>query len=290
MAKRKDDTAEVQPASNAEVQNGSSPELHVDVSQLSDVQLAHQQPEATQQRRRRRPPPVPPEPMQLDPEFINNPQRMQYALLLALLLRQKDGSATFTQKDMDHNDTDYNVLFARTLDGKGLEVTVVSSESGIIRSPEKEREAAKWRQRQEEEDIRTLTFQTLPPPPPSSDHPTYGDHPAAAMLRLQGMDPTLAGMAQPGANPNGGFALSQLPQEQPQPATVVQMPTPKASATADGSTPYHFPFQVGESPATAVGAAAPMNLGLIEQQLLAKDAEVQAQEQAAIERQERGQS
>jgi hypothetical protein len=248
--------------------------------------------------RRRRPAAFPPEPLQLDPEFVNNPQRMQYALLLALLLRQKNGSATFAQKDMAHTDTDYNILFARTLDGKGLEVTVVSSESGIIRSPAKEREAEQWRKVQEdlERKMMMTAFQPLPQPSmPSLMSSMYRPGDANPVPQVTGSSPG-GGLPrgtdgfpiqfQPGANPGSGFAIP--PTQQQQTAEVIQLPNRSPAATTDGSTAYHFPFQVGANPREAQGPSTPMNLNQVHQQLLEKDLEIQTQELEAMARQEKG--
>jgi hypothetical protein len=224
---------------------------------------------------------------------------MQYSLLLALLLRQRNGSATFSQKDLAHTDTDYNILFARTLDGKSLEVTVVSSESGIIRSPAKEREAEKWRREQEEIGMMTAAFQQLPPPStPSSTTFTGGPsgpqdlfsklheigwNPGGGPPRATDNSPV---QYQPGAN-QSGFAIPQGPAPA-QTAEVIPMPNPGPATPTDGSTSYHFPFQVGSNPLEAKGPESLMNLDRVHQQLLAKDQEVLNEEREAIARQERG--
>ena len=74
----------------------------------------------------------------------------------------------------------------------------------------------------------------------------------------------------------------------PQTAEVIQLPSRGPAATTDGSSAYHFPFQVGSNPQEAQGPNVLMNLDRVHQQLMAKDSEVQAQEQEAIARQEKG--
>ena len=185
MTKRKFERPEVHVAEQTSSQPGEQADVQQDVPQTDSLM---KQLEITRPRKRR-PAAPPPEPVQLDPEFVNNPQRMQYALLLALLLRQKNGSATFAQRDLAHTDTDYNILFARTLDGRGLEVTVVSSESGIIRSPEKEREVEKWKREQEEMEYQKTmmkAFQQLPPPSTSSLTNSTGDAWIPSMWKTPG--------------------------------------------------------------------------------------------------------
>lgn len=233
-------------------------------------------------RRRRRQEPK--TPIQLDPQFVNDPQRMQYALLLALLLRH-NGTAKFSKADMDHVDTDYNILFARTLDGHSLEVTVVSAESGIIRSPEKQRELELWNASRE----LTEKTSTYPPyhPLPSSDAPA---HPAAAFFALHGMDPKsqFQGIqAQtPGQTPQP-IQWAQRP-DQPQGTAaeggprVVPFPQTPPTTPADGSAAYTFPFQVGDRPETSQS----LSLDQLQSRLMQKEQQVQQEEQAAIQRME----
>ena len=225
---------------------------------------------------------TPAAPVELDPQYVANPERMQYALLLALLLRQK-GTAKFSAKDMEYVDTDYNILFARTLDGQHLEVTVVSAQSGIIRSPERERQQEVWRLK--EEAARTLTYPNIPPAPST-------EHPAAALFTLQGMDPNqiYAGFPPQPVRPFDPDQMAQKAQAGLAPASiqpqgqVVPFPVDQQK-NPDGSAPYHFPFQTGDRPETA----GPVNLDHLHQQLLQRDQEIQQQEAEAIERQERGQ-
>ena len=298
MSKRKSDKADSQPVEQAATQPGEQAATQQGEQADSLMKQLEARP------RKRRPAAFPPEPIQLDPDFVHNPQRMQYALLLALLLRQKNGSATFAQKDLAHTDTDYNILFARTLDGRGLEVTVVSSASGIIRSPEKEREVEKWKKEQEEIEYQKtmmMAFHQLPPASPNSSTNFTSANPSQG-FPARGIGSNLGGGLQkateglpvqfpPGANPGAGFAI---PAVSPQTtAQVIQFaPNRDQAETTDGSSAYHFPFQVGANPQEAE-AASRMDLSQVQQQLMAKDLvkdlELQAQELEAIERQERGQ-
>jgi hypothetical protein len=301
MSKRKPDVngqqgeqVNTQPVDQANEQQG----------ELVNDQPVNPQPESLMKqlevglpsRRRRRPPAPPPEPLQLDPEFVNSPDRMQYALLLALLLRQKNGTTTFSQKDLDHTDTEYNILFARTLDGRGLEVTVVSSESGIIRSPAKQKEVEQWQKDQDMRRAEAMAYQPLPPPSKNFlmnstfvpgavlGQPATGENPGGGVPRETAGFPV---QFPPGANPGSGFAIPQVPPQQR--AEVIQLPNPGPQATTDGSDAYHFPFQVGTNPQNAVGPSFPgMNLSQVHQQLLEKDQQVQSQELEAIARQEKG--
>jgi hypothetical protein len=208
-------------------------------------------------------------PLELDPEFVNNPQRMQYALLLALLLRAR-GTARFTQADMSHQDTDYNILFARTLDGRCLEVTVVSAESGIIRSPEKEKE--KWQSRDKDQDAAGGRTSTYVPPPGASET----ENAAAIFSQLHNTPLNWAlppsATTDPAA-PQG--TVVQFPIDHP-------APTPNPTTPADGSVPYHFPFQTGDRPETA----GELNLSVLQTRLMQRDQQVAAEEAAAIERME----
>ena len=240
---------------------------------------------------RKRRPKDPQEPVSLDPNFINDPARMQYALLLALLLRQH-GNARFTKKDLDHEENEYNILFARTLDGQGLEVTVVSAQSGIIRSPERQREAESWSTTKQQRALaeNASIFQTLPHLPPSSDAPPdnlppeLANHPAAAFFRLHQMQsPYQTGIQQQGP-PSPATLQPGMPAAAMQPpAQVVQFPEKAPTEPADGSAAYHFPFQVGESPTTAAGLN---NLDLLQSRLLKRDQQLAAEQAAAIQRME----
>ena len=281
VATQKPKITEVHTAEIADTQQDAQadtqPFVNVDV-QIPDV--VDMQPAEMPKKRRKLQTPA--APMELDPQYVANPERMQYALLLALLLRQK-GTAKFSAKDMEYVDTDYNILFARTLDGQHLEVTVVSAQSGIIRSPERERQQEVWRLK--EEAARTLTYPNIPPAPST-------EHPAAALFTLQGMDPNqiYAGFPPQPVRPFDPNQMAQKAQAGLAPASiqpqgqVVPFPVDQQK-NPDGSAPYHFPFQTGDRPETA----GPVNLDHLHQQLLQRDQEIQQQEAEAIERQERGQ-
>lgn len=224
---------------------------------------------ATPPRRRRQAEPTPP--IELDPQFIHNPERMQYALLLALLLRLR-GTARFSAKDMAPVDTDYNILFARTLDGKFLEVTVVSAESGIIRSPENAKEAMQWIEKSIV-DSNNISYQPLPQPPQPSQ-----TSPAAELYQLHGMDPNMW---------TSSPSVPTIPT--PSETKVMSFPTEPAKNArsspiqpADGSVPFQFPFQTGDRPETAEKP----DLAAWQAKLLHQDRQLAAEEQAAIERQE----
>lgn len=196
------------------------------------------------------------EPITLDPDYLTDPAKMNYALLLALLLREK-GEVALTAADLERTDDSFNILFALSLDGKQLVVSVVSTESGIIRSPE-----AKWAQNQ-----------TLPPyaPPPLPG--------AVDPQQLAGVDPRQFAAASQSFLPHALPANDQR---------VVTMPTPTppgttppraqtADAAAAGQAPgYVFPFDVGTAPATA----GPTNLDSLQVELQ-KDQRLAMEERAA---------
>lgn len=184
----------------------------------------------------------------LDPKFVNDPTRMQYALLLALLLRNKDGSAKFSAKDFDLVDTDYNILFARTLDGKSLEVTVVSAQSGIIRSPKGEQQ---W----PAESPNQYNFSPMPPAPQTT--PT--DPPN--VIRFD----------------NTQHEVSA--EETPEQRFLRMAGIPNGSS----QTTYHLPFEVGHSPSSAVDLGA-MQTSLQQQRVINLDNAIAEQEAAAIQR------
>lgn len=288
MAKKANRAAAAEAPEETTAQHDNSVEVQQDdntAAQPADSSIAENT-ETPARKRRRMPEKLPP--IELDPSFVHRPERMQYALLLALLLRQH-GTARFSAKDMEHVDTDYNILFARTLDGQHLEVTVVSAESGIIRSPEKQKQEEQWHTKEEE---KTSVYQPL------TFHPSSDDNPAAVFYRLHGMgmDKTtgaaqvtpgemtaltperLAGLQQQKAAQD--LAASQQ-SHQPQ---VVQFPPSDPRKPTDGSAPYAFPFQVGDRPETS----EKLNLATMQAQLMQKDSQIAAEEQAAIERLEQG--
>lgn len=197
------------------------------------------------------------EPIELDPAYLHNPEQMNYALLLALLLRE-GGVVKLTQRDLERADDEHNILFALSLDGKLLEVSVVSTESGIIRHPE-----AKWAQSQ---------IPNYSPPP----------RPGAIAERI-GLPP----YADESPNGNAGLAPASL-----DPGRLVQMPSPQElripgtppearrqaqpGETGGGGPPgYVFPFETGQSPQSAT-----MNLDSLQSEL-AKDRMLALEQQRA---------
>jgi hypothetical protein len=195
------------------------------------------------------------EPIQLDPGYLTDPAKMNYALLLALLLREK-GEVALTAADLERTDDAYNILFALSLDGKQLVVSVVSTESGIIRSPE-----AKWAQNQ--------TLPTYAPPPlPGADDPQ----------QLAGVDPRQFAAASqsflPHALPTNDQRVVTMPTPAPPGTTPPRAPTGDAAAV--GQPGYVFPFDVG----TAPQSAGPMNLDNLQVELQ-RDQRLAMEERAA---------
>lgn len=203
-----------------------------------------------------------PELIELDPSFLESPERMNYALLLALLLRDK-GTISLTHKELQHTDTEYNIVFAVSLDGQHLEVRAVSAESGIIRSPE-----AKWAPNQATPAAQTYTAPPLPP----------GDSELLAQLQyLHQNDIKVISNEREGS----------LPPDQEH--RIVEM-TPSSRPTAPrpsgqtGGPGYAFPFENGQSPDTATATT----LDALTATMLRRDQATAMEEQRAAERVERG--
>jgi hypothetical protein len=200
------------------------------------------------------------EPIQLDPGYLTDPAKMNYALLLALLLREK-GEVALTAADLERTDDAYNILFALSLDGKQLVVSVVSTESGIIRSPE-----AKWAQNQ--------TLPTYAPPP----LPGAGEAflPNAATIDPRQFAAAVASQSfLPHALPTNDQRVVTMPTPAPPGTTPPRAPT--ADAAAAGQAPgYVFPFDVGPAPHTA----GPMNLDNLQVELQ-RDQHLAMEERAA---------
>lgn len=206
------------------------------------------------------------DPIQIDPTFVSNPARMQYALLLALLLRSR-GTARFTAKDMMHVDTDYNVVFARSLDGQFLEVTVVSAESGIIRSPEAEMEL--WK-RKALQDAETAAYSQLPAAPAVEHYPSVAPNPNPATMGMMGTNEPTAQQQQP---------VQPIFQTSPDQRTL-----PTGTLTRETqSRVYQNPFEVGDSPQNAR-----VDLSAYAAKLASQDQSIAAGQDAAIARVERG--
>jgi hypothetical protein len=251
----------------------------------------------------------PSEPIRLDPRFVADPERMQYALLLALLLRQ-NGRATFSKKDMEYDDAEYNIVYTRSLDGQHLEVNVVSAESGIIRSPER---AKQWQTEQSANQNGTAgpssrwnATEPLKQMPPAQENPPVfprtGGPLGGPLENLPNQQVTLSWndwqrwqeaevkmREQKLAEDLYSAGLSDSPpqlerspnQYQPHAQKLAVMPQPDPTKPQDGSQAYAFPFQVGNNPETA----QKLDLGSLERQLLQKDQKLAQEEQEAIERQ-----
>lgn len=72
--------------------------------------------------------------VEIPAELLSDPQRMNFVLLLALL-SACNGEATFTQEQLEVDESQYNIVFARTIDNKKIVVSIVSSQSGILSAP-----------------------------------------------------------------------------------------------------------------------------------------------------------
>lgn len=213
------------------------------------------EPVVKERRRRNRAATPPPaiEPIELAAEFVSDTPRMQYALLLALLLRM-NGAAKFTREDMSHNDADYNIVFSRTLDGQHLEVTVVSSQSGIIRSP-----GARSEQQ----------------PPQFAQLPLPGALPEATLE--ENLRRALWENEKSEARPQEptGYAETSTVAESLKPTLTEQTPKPQI-----------FPFDVGQTPDTA----RRMDLDSLRSRLLYRENQILQEQTEAAARLEEQQS
>jgi hypothetical protein len=203
------------------------------------------------------------EPIELDPDIIANPEKMNFALLLALLMRH-GGEVLLTGAELERTEQfkHCNILFALSLDGKQLAVSVVSSESGLIRSPE----APKWAPHQEQ----TPNY-VAPPQPNELD--------AQALAMMSGWTP-----------PSSPQQTAAGPMRAPDPGRIVEMPAPgmgtppPAPPTPAGTAPAKpqpvFTFEVGPTPSNA----QPMDLDALQNNLLSKDRQLAEQESRAVAR------
>jgi hypothetical protein len=209
------------------------------------------------------------EPITLDTAFIRNLPKVNFALLLALLMREK-GRVQLTQRELDAADDErLNVMFALSLDGKALEVSLVSTQSGIIRSPE----ANLWAQPGENlQQLQpgAIQSQTIlspppyssPPLPPVADESARREQAAAIVRDWQQQHPD-------GSGPEAG--------------RIVEMPNPQQPQQARKAPEMVFPFQVGANPQDA------KSVSLSEIQTdLQRDRQIQQQEQIAAARVEGG--
>jgi hypothetical protein len=203
-----------------------------------------------------------PEPIALDTAAIRNLPKMNFALLLALLMRERDGKVRLTQRDLDAADDErLNILFALTLDGKALEVSLVSTQSGIIRSPE----AHAWAQASDiqPQPAGTQPQQIIPPAPTYNSPPPPPADEASARQQAQEI-------VRNWQQADGGEA-----------ARIVEMPNPQQGSRK--APEAIFPFQVGSSPQDA----KQVNLSDLQTELQ-KDRQIQEQEQRANARAEAG--
>lgn len=95
--------------------------------------------------------------VEIDHELLDHPAKMNYILLLALLNKNK-GHIEFRQEDIEINDEDYNVVFAKSLDGKRIVVSIVSVQSGILKTPHKEQQT--WEPQSNQHKV--LPFKSMP--------------------------------------------------------------------------------------------------------------------------------
>ena len=203
-----------------------------------------------------------PEPINLDIAAIRNLPKMNFALLLALLMREPDGKVQLKQRDLDAADDErLNILFALSLDGKALEVSLVSTQSGIIRSPE----AHAWAQPGEVLPQQPAATQQLvaqpsyqsPPLPPADE--TSARQQAQQIVREWQQQPEAGGEA----------------------GRIVEMPNPQPGSRK--APEAIFPFEVGSSPQEA----RRVNLSEIQTELQ-RDQQIQQQEIRANARAEGG--
>jgi hypothetical protein len=239
--------------------------------------------------------------VELSDDLMQSPLKMQYALLLALLLRSK-GTAKFSAKDLETVDSDYNIVFARTLDGRSLEVTVVSSTSGILKSPEHGNAEAAWTQQGAADRLGAIGGYGPPPAPNLQPGPetlgsldaeidslltkekSYAEQglrlPSNLAIHLQNLQAQrLEAEVALGAAYLGPRKVPTKVQEIPVRAPAVEQPK-------DGSRPYQFPFETGNSPATA----QPVDLTAMSRTLLLKDNQIAEEQAQAIERQQQQES
>lgn len=265
MAKGKQGTGKRPQGTNQTVNTAQNSLLQSDITlQSPDEHLvnaaAQPSPEQYMRPPRRR---NGPEPVSLDVNAIRNLPKMNFALLLALLMREPDGRVLLKQRDLDAADDErLNILFALSLDGKALEVSLVSTQSGIIRSPE----AHAWAQpsdiqqqpaaAQPHQQILAAPSYNSPPLPPAEYE---------ANARQQAQEIVRNWQAEGGAEAG----------------RIVEMPNPQPASRK--APEMVFPFQVGTSPQDA----KQVNLSEIQTEMQ-KDRQVQQQEQQANARAEGG--
>lgn len=195
--------------------------------------------------------------VEIPDQLLHDPQRMIYTLLLALL-SQADGEVAFTEDQLDFDDTQYNVVFARTLDNKKLIVNVVSNQSGILRTPGAGQDTVRtWSPQLEKEYF----------PPPAAEErgatPISREAMLSAGAPMTAQDKFLLAASQEGGAP---------------------LVTPPAATQPAGTErlPQSFQFETGDRPETA----RPVDLGAMAQQAT-RSVEVEASQAEIAARVER---
>lgn len=186
------------------------------------------------------------EPLDIDGDLLDNPERMNFVLLLAMLAKS-DGKAEFSKAELDIEEGDFNIMFAKSIDGKKVIVSIVSVQSGILKAPAARKENAAW---QEETPDYQKARRLLPPDPTEPG--------GAGLLKM----PSTADMM--------GVTAEATPQEM-----FLQQAQAEQKAKLSGTT---LPFQIGSSPQTA----GPVDLGAYSrseqksQQIAMEEAEIAA--------------
>lgn len=198
-------------------------------------------------------------------DLLSNPDKMNYVLLLAILSKM-DGRVEFTSAQLDVDDSAYSIVFAKSLDGKKVVVSVVSAQSGILKTPTG--------------DQGTIPAGTQggyrPPPTLAEMEEFWATHPQRSVAEGQGEslpsreEMLKAARAEPTAQDKflqQGAAAQAETQESP----------------ADDRVPNPFPFEVGDRPATA----RTVDLGAYAATQLHRSEQVAQEELSAAERVER---
>jgi hypothetical protein len=191
----------------------------------------------------------------IDQELLENPGRMNYVLLLALLSKL-DGRAEFGAKDLDIADDEFNVVFAKSLDRKKMVVSIVSAQSGILKSPAVER-GNQW-----------TTSQPYNPPPTLSDMEEHWTRTGR---------PNVAEDAH--ASPKDMLSAA-LPEPTPQERFLQAAAQEEKAAAEKAEVAHPFPFEVGDRPQTATA----VDLGAYAAQQVRMSNQVEEDQQAAAER------
>ena len=253
MAKAKKQSSKRAEGTSAVTTTGDESLLQSDIKVISE-HAEDAAPLIVPRKRRRNEP----EPVDIDRSYLNNLPKMNFALLLSLLMREKDGRVTLRQRDLERADDEHHsILFALSLDSTELHVSVVSTESGIIRSPE----ANTWVPLDAVARHPTAPANPYLPPPPAALEPLDEN-----AMREQAQTIVQQWQQRGGEPPPG---------EQQR---IVEMPTPAQPAKAK-SPEMLFPFEVGSSPQSA----RQVNLSQIQTEL-SKDQRIAAEEHEAAVR------